>query len=639
MRVALCIGCNAHDHLNGLISAETDATNMFNVLTSREHGDYNISKSMLLLSPSVGEIRTAFEELLYSDVAISDFIFFFAGHAGVERQTLYLAAKNTDPRKLAISGFNFSDIARIVASANVAQANFVIDACQSGGVAHDIPTILKDELFGTANSIGLTFLVAAAANQTAAETSEGGAFTTALIPLLRGDIVIQRRKPFLDAFEIGAVIQPRGTVSGEQTVSTWALNLQGPNRFSRNPHFDASAAITDEISASLNNRRLPTLSLKDLGTLKQLAVHCDAELDDQELERLLKRIIESMPSDDALALISGLAEGMVEQAALASDPFLASRVIAIFVGQLMPKRDDAHVGAQIQSFLEKALAHDWSAIISLESAFEQDKYILLGAYGGVGEFYLLPARIADVLGRIGLQIIGGDLTDAQIKRLEVIAAQLTEFYGNSILAMCEEQSASIFVFLVACCKCGWYELKEEIAGRLYNDIIMTRGRVAAYNLDGERCLQVVLNRYEVFDHHIDRNLYSCPSDLVAVILFFVAASHLDEAVDNSFILLDHTPINFFVPTEIGQCGMSGPMSGANMSYAIGHGIWNCADLRRVWLHDVAPALRSGIAPPDRFELFAIALGSLLQRDRVPWQIAAYENHVISIVPECKVTIT
>jgi uncharacterized caspase-like protein len=230
MRITLCIGCNSYEHLLPLEGAEQDARRVFSTLTDPKYGNYDPQKSKLLLSPTMADVRNALGEILYSGYRIDDFSLFFAGHGGIEYDTLYLALNDTNSKSLALSGFSFSELARIIVSRRPVQANFILDACQSGGLGLDLPAILKQSLTGTPESTGVAALAAAASNESALELPEGGAFTTEFLRILKGEIVVQRHKPFLDLPEIGSMIVLDDSDNDKQTVSRWALNLQGPNR-------------------------------------------------------------------------------------------------------------------------------------------------------------------------------------------------------------------------------------------------------------------------------------------------------------------------------------------------------------------------------------------------------------------------
>src|SRR5687768_10779500 len=121
MRIAFCVGCNSYDVLPPLNGAEEDARRMFDALTDERLGSYHPTKSQLLLSPTLSEVRSTIEEMLYSGDQIDDFTFFFAGHGGVVYDALYLAFRDADNRKMAISAFSFSELARITVAARPVQ--------------------------------------------------------------------------------------------------------------------------------------------------------------------------------------------------------------------------------------------------------------------------------------------------------------------------------------------------------------------------------------------------------------------------------------------------------------------------------------------------------------------------------------
>jgi hypothetical protein len=141
-----------------------------------------------------------------------------------------------------VTAIGFPEILRAVAGARPKQANFILDACNAGGLGFDIGSILKRTIVGNSDTMGISFLASAAAEQYAGETKEGGRFTIQFAKALNGTSFIQQAKPFLSLSEIAQHVQTTSHLP-EQTISYWTLNLQGPNLFARNPHFSGPSHV------------------------------------------------------------------------------------------------------------------------------------------------------------------------------------------------------------------------------------------------------------------------------------------------------------------------------------------------------------------------------------------------------------
>lgn len=478
MRVAICIGCNDYRALKPLRGAEEDARRMFAVMVNPDLGGYDKSSSVLLLSPSIADVRSALESILYGTNDVTDFTLFFAGHGGVVHDTLYLCLRDTKLPSIAISGLGFAELAKIVVAAKPSQANFVLDACNSAGLGFDLAAILRQSLTGTAETTGVAALAAAAANEYAAEVPEGGAFTTALLRILQGHQFVQRQKPYLDIPEIGAVLRPDGEEDRQQTVSAWVLNLQGPNRFSLNPHYhDDIVGHHDYVIEALGKRL--SLSRADVAAAKRATLELQGKVDEQGLAQELERLSANLEPEEATLLLAGLAEGMAQQARNSPDPFAEGRVLGVYLGQLLRFAEHPGAAHRLTTLRDRAATADLAALHKLDHQLREYRYRLLST-DSLADLYFLPIRVADVLGRIGASLLLDDMPDSEVEFLAALTRNILEFYGNSIVALSEEQAAPLAVFITVAWNRGWIDVAEEVIGRLYNDTIENFGRVARH---------------------------------------------------------------------------------------------------------------------------------------------------------------
>lgn len=618
MRVALCIGCDAYLHLSRLSAAEADARRMFEALIDPNLGRYDADVSRLLLSPKIDAVRAALDGILYGGYDIQDFTFFFAGHAGVAHDSLYLAMKETKFHSIALSGLGFGDLAKIVVAARPAQANFILDACNTAGLGLDLSSVLRQSLTGTAENTGVAALAAAAADETATEVPEGGTFTTALLNILEGRHAVQRDKPFLGIPEIGAHLR-LVTENEPQTVSTWILNLQGPNRLSLNPNYAGDLADRPDILIERVGRRLD-LPRSTIAQIRRVTLELHDRVDELGLAQMMEQITADLEPEQAVLLLSGLVEGMAEEARMSPDPFAEGRVLGVFLGQLLRHVTRSDIAARsLASLLDRSFLAEFDALRALDLQLREDRFRLLSSEA-LADLFFLPLRVSDVLGQIGWLLLNDKLVAEDVDFLDALTRRLLDTYGNSVLAVSDEQAAATLVFVAGCVNRGWTEAAEEVVGRLFHDVIANSARIARHFIGGADALRVLDQRYDL-PAEFDGDLYHHPSDLVSVVVISAALFSLDEAVDRSLILIDHTAMNVFAPDRLTDIGAAGPVVGKNIGLNIGHGVWRCADIRREWLASIAPVL-GGAERQDADEESAAVQSALALRDRVPWFVAA-----------------
>jgi uncharacterized caspase-like protein len=146
MRVLLSIGCNRYANLPPLKSAVSDAENMFRSLTSSQLCNYSQDASLLIQDPSVQDLRNETRSLLSRVRRCDTFTVYFSGHAALRDECLYLCMIESEAEYLPSTSLGFPDLARIVATAEPDQVNFVIDACHSGGLGFDLNILLRRHL-------------------------------------------------------------------------------------------------------------------------------------------------------------------------------------------------------------------------------------------------------------------------------------------------------------------------------------------------------------------------------------------------------------------------------------------------------------------------------------------------------------
>jgi hypothetical protein len=615
MRILLSVGCDSYSHAPSLNGAVKDAERIFLALVGEQEHQYDKAHSRLLISPSTQSFRTNISDILYDNPDISVFTLYFAGHASVFDETLYLAFSDALPDRIAATTIGFPEVLRATAGARPKQANFILDACNAGGLGFDIGSILKRTIVGNSDTMGISFIASAAAEQYASETKDGGNFTIEFEKTLRGETFVQKAKPFLSLSEIAHQVQGN-TKLKNQAISYWTLNLQGPNLFAKNPHFSGPSDATDRIVSQLQKQKVKLG--ERAADFKSAIVKLAMGVDETKLSKTLESVFSEIDPEQRSSLIYGLADGLSAELADANDSFLETRVRTVLCGQILGLCHDDGGNRIIDEMIAWYLEANRRALSKLSKAMTADKNALLS--GGFSDLYELPIRISDVFGQCALLLFGQRKPrDCDSDLVLSVVRQMLAQYGNSVLALTDDQATGYLLFLEMCRRKSWFDVSEEVLGRLYYDLHRNFGRCGDYSLIAKDQFALLAERYE-YSYSITRDLYKFPSDLVTVILSFTALHSLDEAVDFTLIDIDHTSINYFVPDKLDRFGLADGLDGANYTLTVGRDFWRCVDLRRTLRGDILPKFHSAAEKLSWEENFCAIAGALALRDRLPWHI-------------------
>lgn len=619
MRVLLSVGCDQYIHTTRLNGAVYDAEQIFSALVGTKEHQYDPRHSKLLRSPTANDFRKLISEALYETTDVTVVTIFFAGHATVNDETLYLALEDAHPNRIPATAIGFPEILRSTAGARPKQANFVLDACNTGGLGFDIGAILKRTIVGNSDSMGISFLASAAADQLAGETKAGGVFTGEFVKVIRGDVFVQNSKPFLGLAEIAQQMQADSNLV-DQTISYWSLNLQGPNLFAKNPRYSGPAHVTDQIVSQLQHRQISTH--RHAGDFKAALARITNGIDEPKFSEIAQNTFSKIEEGQRASLIQGLAEGLRSELAGAKDQFLEARIYCVLVGLLGLCESTQRKPASFE-IIRWLVDADRRALSTLRDAMASDRNALIVDI--LSDLYELPIRVSDILGQCALFFFGQRNTSSNdLTLIEDIIRGVLQRYGNSILALSDDQATGYLLCLEMCRRNRWTEFSEEIIGRLYHDLHRNFARCGSYFLDAESRFYLLKERYN-FSFSTTPDIYNSPSDLTTVILSFAALCFLDEAVDLSLIEIDHTNINYFVPEGFDQFGLKGSMDGTNYTLALGHDFWRCIDLRRILLNDILPKFRIISSAMSWEDQYCSLAGSLALRDRLPWHIVGLEK--------------
>ncbi len=625
MNVLISIGCNSHTHLKALRGAEKDAKDVYSALVG-QNPHYVAETSQLLLSPTETDIISALDKAFPQGEEVGVLTVFFSGHGGVKAGSFFLCTRNSDPDRLSTTAFPITSLFTLINEFHPNQVNIIVDACQAGGSSFDLNQLLKPEVIGSSEASSVAFLGACSSEQFAGDSSDGSVMTRALIKCLTGEQVVQTQQPFLDLIEVGAIVSRSISAKGVgQKPISWGLNLFGNGRFARNPHFDVGVGEYSFPVDSVN-------PLSEFGkrVRKQSPLFWDEYRlikDDPNPRRLLD-LLDSVlrdAGDDVqtkISFVQGLGRTLCARADESSELFAVSQCLAACTLSLLPVIDIEQVRNYTRGALQEMLELDSNSWDGLLSSVKAGKYALMSGLSPSAELFYLPLRITKTLGWIGLSVILNtlfpDLHTADTHHFE-LASEILQRYGDSIVAVSDEQAAPIYVFIKACLLKQKREMAERVINMYFASFAERRGNITRADVDGAWAFEYILSMGPKEHRPKDWRPVNT-SLLLPVLLLFGAKLGFGNAWD--LRSLDRKSSTFFIPSDYRQFGRSVIEEGMNYSHRIGFGVWTVADFKK----EFDAAITESFGPETlEFSNEGIALctiASLLFPNRVPLLLEA-----------------
>jgi hypothetical protein len=615
VRALLAIGCNSYDHATQLTGAERDAQRIFDALSRPHVGDYDISRSSLLLSPTLDEVRRALKDVLFADPRPETFTLFVAGHGSVAAGAFYMWLKDSNPRALSVSALSLADIFRSLNESAPLQSNIIIDACESGGLIEDLGVLLKPSLLGNSGTPGLTLLASAAQDQLASETSEGGDGTVALLDCIEGRDFVQDHKETLDLVEIGMRVSQRLRSSGQNPI-VWGLNLYGAAGFCKNPRFgsDPTSPLRQALQAwpvggdEFIGRNYDALWAAYSAT--------GGVWDRKRFSAVVRAIL--LPSSMGPVVLSSVADRLaaafLQKSLQARDPFRRVEVASTLAVALLSSIGQQAVADTAQRLLDNACESLIDATAALVEDLSEDKYALLSSRGGIlSELHELPPRLTKILGwaaaATSLCRDASRRTEAETLFARVLRLAI-EHYSNSILSFSDAQASGWCVVLSTCARLGLREEGEQVAGMLFNSLIQCEGRLASADVPRDRALEYLIARRESnFSNCLE--LVARPIASLTVLLKASVVLDLQDVFDESLWKIDGLAFGAYLPADYANYGDPLMEGGDNLVWTIGQDVFRTEDFTASW-----PTLR---AAPQNSLVGSLALtASLLYPDRQAW---------------------
>lgn len=613
MRILLSIGCDTYLYppLTALNGAENDAARIFNHLVTAGWGDYDPTHSKLLRSPTLQQVRDAISDILFTIGNLVEFTFFFAGHGGVKDGAYFLCVRDTMVDRLSMSALSMTQLFAWVSEAGVAHTNIVADACESGGVVHDIATLLNPNVIGKAGSISLSLLAASGSDQYASEINGGGACTNTLLSCLRGDIVVQTTRPTFDLVEIGKVVS-NAMKDGSQTPVYWGINLYGQAQFAKNPAFETgipkiSATIDDLTRSALADDFIKSQA----DEIWKLYLSIGSEFDAEPILAVLEPICRRL-SDNEFALasfVSGIASTFGPRVNQAQGGFGEAQLYATCLTALLQhislENDVDRLARELARKIAQCVDRSSSELLH---TLRGDKYALLDRGEGFAGLYFLPIRVLRILGWIGAAAHASAILQLEEPLAHDTLRELVRFivdeYSQSIVAISDEQTPFFVSFVTALDFIGYTDEVESVTGYLFNSLCEHRGCISVSGLSGKEAFDFLNARIEGRPKDVD-SLVSRPQSLLPSLLLTYESLDLADVPDQAMINFDRIQMNLFVPDSYRDFGL-GLIEGINHSYQVGHSVWKVADLNSAFA-----SILERISADAAIELPTVQVASLM----------------------------
>lgn len=616
MRLLVSIGCNEYHFAENLAGAETDALRIYDALIREEVGEYDPSRSCLLLSPTINDVREALHRVLFSSrESIDTFTFFFAGHGCVSSGSFYMWVKDSTPEAQSISALSLSDLFRSLNEAAPTQSNVIIDACESGGLITDLGVLLKPNLLGDAGTPGVTLVATSAQNQYSGETKAGGLGTNLVLDCIEGREFVQDITSTLDLVEIGRQVSNRLRTS-DQTPVVWGLNLYGPPRFCKNPRYAAGpasglreviqewpAGSDDSVRQHFDELWRAYSSVNETWQPREFADVVDAILS---------------PLSSSPEVLAGFAErlgtAVFERAALSDDKFRLVQTASTLAVCLLPHLENKAVRRTTERLLDIAGTALIATSSQLVDDLTTDKYALLAKRGILSELFDLPVRVARVLGWIAsgpYLLHEGDPRRQEIEDLFVSILRLAlRHYSGSIVAISDAQAPYWALALSQAVELGLTVEAEELAGLLFYSLVNCQGRLARWDISPDKTLDYLLSR-DTGDFEQTAELVERPNETLTVLLKAAGLMDLGEVFDDSLWKVDYVSFAAYINQDFAQYSLEMMTGGQNMVWTVGRDVFRTDEFTQTWPN---PSPH----PESDTEAALVVLASLLYPNRVAW---------------------
>jgi hypothetical protein len=621
MNALLCIGCDTYDSLPSLSGAEKDAKAVFAALAPKR-GEDDRTVSNLLLSPDLLSVQQSLKVVFAPDKEVDTFTFFFAGHGAVRAGSFYLCVRDSAPDRLSTSAFPMIHLFSVINEVRPRQVNIIVDACQAGGSSFDLNQLTKSEFIGSSEGSSISFLGACSSDQFAREDAGGGVLTREFTKCLTGEREVQTKAPFLDLFEVGAVVCDEVLARyPDQKPITWGLSLFGRGRLARNPHFD-----TQQVEG-----RFPLGSIVPGSTMGgSVRLHSSAlwseyrAIGENPCSRRLLDLLDQVLRDgggdinDIIAFLQGISRTLSVRARESSELLAPSLCLATVAVSLLPKIDVEEARCYARQVLRDMVSEGNTVWTQALARLKADSLTFLSDASPMSDLYYLPLRLVKTLGWIGLSTLMRALLPGLCASEDSIEWELVmeilDRYEASIVSVSDEQAPFLYVFLKACLLKNQTDIAVRIANLCYGSFADRRGNVTRVGTGGAQALRYILS-IGPEEHRPEDWRPANPSQLLAVLL--LAGARL--GIGNTWDLhaLDRRSSGFFIPADYHDFGRGVIQNGMNYTHNVGFGVWTPADFTTQFDCAIQQRFASDAPGFPKEGVALCAAASLLFPDRLP----------------------
>lgn len=626
MRILVAIGCDhySNDGLQDLSGAENDASAVFDLLVNNNDSSYDKNHSILLKSPSSQVAREALQQAIFDSGEDIELCLFFAGHGVVKDGAYFLCVKDTAVDRLSVSAISITDLFMWINEAKIRDSNIIIDACQAGGIAYDVATFLKPGEIGRLGSPSISVLAAAAADQEAREIDGQGVATSEILKCLSGEVIVQTDHPSLSLSDVGLTVAELMVNEHQQAPVYWGLNLFGRSLFSKNPHFENHKTpiigLPEDFNSSAEDE--PVIRAHT-NKVWELYLSSSKEFNAIHFLRMTRSILSDLPSTSTAApiIVDGLANTFQHLLTKSKDPFEEVELLGSCIAALLQyDNGDDLVTNVMNSMSNRLLKSIYSATENILNSIEENRFSLLSERSVLADLYYLPIRILKILGWIGAgqyfaTLLGGESSEIVQINQKLVRAILNE-YTNAIVAVSDEQTCNIIIFLCMAESMGLSDEAEQLFGLLCYTFCKYEGIISQSQLSGSDAYRFIKGRADT-DKSAYEELISSPTEFLSALTLLSNKLSLTDIIDDVIERFDHTSANLFIPESYSSFADERIDNGVNYTFMIGHDVWCVKDFMDTWA-TIRGKLDGDLSLNSPSTRIAAVCSALIQPDRTPW---------------------
>jgi hypothetical protein len=305
-------------------------------------------------------------------------------------------------------------------------------------------------------------------------------------------------------------------------------------------------------------------------------------MDTREVFECIKKVCFKLESsgftDEIPPFVSGVSQSISAQAAKRRDVFAEVESLGCCMVTLLSYVDTNEKAREsacglIQGLLEKLNA----SLHKAANMVDTDKYAILSGRGGASDLYVLPIRIAKILGWASIPVLISREQVGEKGEFQKIFVRLCnlciEKYPLSMVSVSDAQAPYIFSSITALIRVQEIDMAERVLGLYYNSYIESRGRITLPSIAPEKIVEFILRKCWG-NYRGAKDIYAKPDEFLSVMLFLSKSLRLEDEIDPHLRMIDHHVFNIFIPNSYTKFADETIRDGVNMSFHIGseHGL-------------------------------------------------------------------